>query len=112
MFEISDEPNWDNAEPLTKPDLTLKRRKLEERLEKRKIALVIGKGLRLASTFFGEKSIFDKIDFKLNRHGVELCFQSKTVSFNGEVVERRIQELNKALRSCVTVDTGKNKFFK
>ena len=41
MFEISDEPNWGNAEPLTKPDLTLKRRKLEERLEKRKIALDI-----------------------------------------------------------------------
>ena len=41
MFDISDEPTWDNAEPLIKPDLTLKRRKVEERLEKRKIALDI-----------------------------------------------------------------------
>ena len=45
--------------------------------KKRKIALVIGKGLRLASTFFGEKSLFDKIDFRLKAHEVELCFQSK-----------------------------------
>ena len=29
--------------------------------KKRKIAFVIGKGLRLASTFFGEKNVFDKI---------------------------------------------------
>ena len=41
MFEIREESNWEIAEPATKPDLTLKRRKLEERLEKRKIALDI-----------------------------------------------------------------------
>ncbi len=73
--------------------------------KKRKIALVIGKGLKLASTFFGEKSLFDKIDFRLKAHEVELCFQSKIDFVNGEVVERRIQELNKALKLCVTVDT-------
>ena len=78
--------------------------------KKRKIALVIGKGLRLASTFFGEKSLFDKIDFRLKAHEVELCFQSKIDFVNGEVVERRIQELNKALKLCVTVDTKKKLF--
>jgi exopolyphosphatase/guanosine-5'-triphosphate,3'-diphosphate pyrophosphatase len=78
--------------------------------KKRKIALVIGKGLRLASTFFGEKSLFDKIDFRLTAHEVELCFQSKIDFVNGEVVERRIQELNKALKLCVTVDTKKKLF--
>ena len=78
--------------------------------KKRKIALVIGKGLRLASTFFGEKSLFDKIDFRLKAHEVELCFQSKIDFINGEVVERRIQELNKALKLCVTVDTKKKLF--
>ena len=79
--------------------------------KKRKIAFVIGKGLRLASTFFGEKNLFDKIEFRLRAQEVELCFQSKIDSINGEVVERRIQELNKALKLCVTVDTEK-KFFK
>ena len=78
--------------------------------KKRKIALVIGKGLRLASTFFGEKSLFDKIDFRLKAQEVELRFQSKIDFINGEVVERRIQELNKALKLCVTVDT-KEKLF-
>ncbi len=78
--------------------------------KKRKIALVIGKGLKLASTFFGEKSLFDKIDFRLKAHEVELCFQSKIDFVNGEVVERRIQELNKALKFCVTVDTKKKLF--
>ena len=78
--------------------------------KKRKIALVIGKGLKLASTFFGEKSLFDKIDFRLKAHEVELCFQSKIDFVNGEVVERRIQELNKALKLCVTVDTKKRLF--
>ena len=80
--------------------------------KKRKIALVIGKGLRLASTFFGEKNLFDKIDFRLRANEVELCFQSKIDFINGEVVERRIQELNKALKSCVTVDLKKNKLLK
>ena len=78
--------------------------------KKRKIALVIGKGLKLASTFFGEKSLFDKIDFRLKAHEVELCFQSKIDFVNGEVVERRTQELNKALKLCVTVDTKKRLF--
>ena len=78
--------------------------------KKRKIALVIGKGLKLASTFFGEKSLFDKIDFRLKAHEVELRFQSKIDFINGEVVERRIQELNKALKLCVTVDTKKKLF--
>ncbi len=78
--------------------------------KKRKIALVIGKGLKLASTFFGETSLFDKIDFRLKAHEVELCFQSKIDFVNGEVVERRIQELNKALKLCVTVDTKKKLF--
>ena len=78
--------------------------------KKKKIALVIGKGLRLASTFFGEKSLFDKIDFRLKGHEVELCFQSKIDFISGEVVERRIQELNKALKLCVTVDTKKKLF--
>ena len=68
--------------------------------KKRKIALVIGRGLRLASTFFGERNLFDKIDFRLRENEVELCFQSKIDFINGEVVERRIQELNKALKSC------------
>ena len=36
MFEVREESNWEIAEPATKPDLTLKRRKLEERLERRK----------------------------------------------------------------------------
>ena len=78
--------------------------------KKRKIALVIGKVLKLASTFFGEKSLFDKIDFRLKAHEVELCFQPKIDFVNGEVVERRIQELNKALKLCVTVDTKKKLF--
>ena len=78
--------------------------------KKRKISLVIGKGLKLASTFFGEKSLFDKIDFRLKAHEVELCFQSKIDFVNGEVVERRIQELNKALKLCLTVDTKKKLF--
>ena len=78
--------------------------------KKRKIALVIGKGLRLASIFFGEKNLFDKIDFRLRKNEVELCFQSKIDFNNGEIVERRIQELNKALKSCVIVDTKKTKF--
>ena len=79
-------------------------------IKKRNIALVIGKGLRLASTFFGEKSLLDKIDFRLTAHEVELCFQSKIDFINGEVVERRIQELNKALKLYVTVDTKKRLF--
>ena len=78
--------------------------------KKRKIALVIGKGLKFASTFFGEISLFDKIDFRLKAHEVELCFQSKIDFVNGEVVERRIQELNKALKLCLTVDTKKKLF--
>ena len=36
--------------------------------------------------------------------------QSKIDFVNGEVVERRIQELNKALKLCVTVDTKKKLF--
>ena len=79
-------------------------------IKKRKIALVIGKGLRLASTFFGETILFDKIEFKLRDNEVELCFQSKTGSINGQVVERRIQELNKALKSYVTKETEKTSF--
>ena len=78
--------------------------------KKRKIALVIGKGLRLASTFFGEKSLLDKIEFRLRANEVDLCFQSKLDSINGEIVEKRIQELNKALKTCVTVDIEKKKF--
>ena len=75
--------------------------------KKRKIAFVIGRGLRLASTFFGEKSLFDKIVFRLSADKVELCFQSKIVSLYGEVVQRRLQELNKALKSCSTVKKEK-----
>ena len=41
MLEVKEEYNWEIAEPAAKTDLTLKRRKLEERLEKRKIALQI-----------------------------------------------------------------------
>ena len=67
--------------------------------KKRKIALIIGKGLRLASTFFGEISIFDKIEFKLRDNEVELFFRSKTNAVNGQIVERRVQELNRALKS-------------
>ncbi len=80
--------------------------------KKRKIAFVIGKGLRLASTFFGEKNLFDQIDFRLKAHEVELCFQSKMVSFNGSIVERRIQELNKALKLCANIDIEKKQVFK
>tara|TARA_Y100001980_G_C14453780_1_gene237128 strand:- start:542 stop:925 length:384 start_codon:yes stop_codon:yes gene_type:complete len=76
-------------------------------IKKRKIALVIGKGLKLASTFFGEKSLFDKIDFRLRANEVELCFQSKIDFFNGEIVERRVQELNKALKSCFPINKKK-----
>ena len=79
-------------------------------IKKRKIALVIGKGLRLASTFFGEKNLFDKIDFRLREHKVELYFQSKIDFINGEIVERRIQELNKALNSCFTVNKEKRSY--
>ena len=75
--------------------------------KKRKIAFVIGRGLRLASTFFGEKSLFDKIVFRLSADEVELCFQSKIDSLYGEVVQRRLQELNKALKSCSTVKKDK-----
>ncbi len=71
---------------------------------KRKIALVIGKGLRLATTFFGEKSLFDKIEFRLRKNQIELCFQSRVDFINGEVVKRRIQELNKALKSYAAVE--------
>ena len=78
--------------------------------KKRKIALVIGRGLRLASTFSGEKNLLDKIDFSLRADEVELYFQPKVACINGEVVDRRIQELNKALKSCLTVETKKNKF--
>jgi exopolyphosphatase/guanosine-5'-triphosphate,3'-diphosphate pyrophosphatase len=78
--------------------------------KKRKIALVIGKGLRLASTFFGEKSLLNKIEFRLRANEVDLCFQSKMDSINGEIVEKRIQELNKALKTCVTVNIEKKKF--
>ena len=78
--------------------------------KKRKIARVLGKGLKLASTVLGELSLFDKIDFRLKAHEVELCFQSKIDFVNGEVVERRIQELNKALKLCLTVDTKKKLF--
>ena len=78
--------------------------------KKREIAFVIGKGLRLASTFFGEKNLFDKIDFRLRANEVELCFQSKIDFISGAVVERRIQELNKALKSCVTEDVEKKSF--
>ena len=66
----------------------------------------------MASTFFGEKSLFDKIVFRLSADKVELCFQSKIDFINGEVVERRIQELNKALKSCSTVKKEKNRSFK
>ncbi len=78
--------------------------------KKRKIALVIGKGLRLASTFFGEKSLLNKIELRLRANEVDLRFQSKMDSINGEIVEKRIQELNKALKTCVTVNIEKNKF--
>ena len=79
-------------------------------IKKRKIALVIGKGLRLASTFFGEKNLFDNIDFRLREHEVELYFQSKIDFINGEIVERRTQELNKALNSCFTVNKEKRSY--
>ena len=78
--------------------------------KKRKIALVIGKGLRLASTFFGEKSLLNKIELRLRANEVDLRFQSKMDSINGEIVEKRIQELNKALKTCVTVNIEKKKF--
>ena len=78
--------------------------------KKRKIALVIGKGLRLATTFFGEKNLFDKIEFRLKANQVQLCFKSRMDSINGEVVEMRIQELNKALKSYFTVEKTKKKF--
>ena len=78
--------------------------------KKRKIALVIGKGLRLATTFFGEKSLFDKIEFRLKANQVELSFKSRMDSINGHVVERRIQELNKALKSYFTVEKQKISF--
>ena len=78
--------------------------------KKRKVAFVIGKGLRLASTFFGEKNLFEKIDFRLRANEVELSFQSKIDFINGEVVERRVQELNKALKSYVTEDVEKKVF--
>ena len=78
--------------------------------KKRKIALVIGKGLRLATTFFGEKNLFDKIEFRLKANQVQLCFKSRMDSINGEVVERRIQELNRALKSYFMVEKTKKKF--
>ena len=56
------------------------------------------------------KSLFEKIDFRLKAHEVELCFQSKIDFVNGEVVERRIQELNKALKLFVNEDIEKKKF--
>ena len=67
--------------------------------KKRKIALIIGKGLRLASMFFGETSLFDEIEFKLRDNEVELFFRSKTNAVNGQIVERRVQELNRVLKS-------------
>ena len=75
--------------------------------KKREIAFVIGKGLRLASTFFGEKSFFDEIEFRLRENEVELCFHSKMVSIHGEIVERRIEELNKALNSSFFLNKEK-----
>ena len=78
--------------------------------KKRIIAFIIGKGLRLASTFFGEKNLFDKIDFRLRAQQVDLCFKSKIDFINGEVVERRVQELNKALNSYVTENVEKKSF--
>ena len=41
MHEISEKLNWEIVDSAASPDLTLKRRKLEERLEERKIALDI-----------------------------------------------------------------------
>ena len=52
---------------------------------------------------------FDKIDFRLRAQRVDLCFKSKIDFINGEVVERRIQELNKALKSHFPEDV-ENKF--
>ena len=44
--------------------------------KKRKIAFVIGKGLRVASTFWRKKS-FDKIDFRLRAQQVDLSLNQK-----------------------------------
>jgi len=65
---------------------------------KRGIAMVIGKSLRLASTFFGEKDLFKEIKISVKNDEVVLTIPEHLKSLNGEIVERRKHELNKALK--------------
>ena len=65
---------------------------------KRGIAMFIGKSLRLASTFFGEKDLFKEIKISVKNDEVVLTIPEHLKSLNGEIVERRKHELNKALK--------------
>ena len=60
--------------------------------------MVIGKSLRLASTFFGEKNLFKEIKIFIENEEVILNIPEHLKSLEGEVVERRKHELNKALK--------------
>ena len=66
--------------------------------QKRGIAMLIGKSLRLASTFFGEKDLFREIKISVKNDEVELMIPEHLKSLKGEIVERRKYELNKALK--------------
>ncbi len=66
---------------------------------KKGIAMFIGKSLRLASTFFGEKDFFKEIKISIKKNDeVELMIPVHLKSLKGEIVERRKHELNKALK--------------
>jgi len=65
---------------------------------KKGIAMIIGRVLRLASTFFGEKDLFKEISISIKNDEVDLNIPEHLKSLEGEIVETRKQELNKALK--------------
>ncbi len=65
---------------------------------KKCIAMFVGKSLRLASTFFGEKNLFREIKIFIKNDEVVMKIPEHLKSLEGEIVERRKHELNKALK--------------
>ena len=78
---------------------------------KKNIAMIIGKSLRLASTFFGEKDLFKEIKLLIRNNEVVLEIPEYLKSLEGEIVERRKHELNKAMKGLINNKALKTKLF-
>ena len=76
---------------------------------KKSVAMVVGKSLRLASTFFGEKNLFQEIKLLIKNDEVVLEIPEYLKSLEGEIVERRKHELNKALKIFISNKARKTK---